>query len=56
MRTESVVCNDLDGRREENGKPSGLTRQDDTTRLKELASEQERGGWASRRPDTPQED
>lgn len=35
-----MVWNDLDGRREENGKPAGLTRQDDTTRLKELASEQ----------------
>lgn len=35
-----MVWNNLDGRREENGKPPGLTRQDDVTRLKELASEQ----------------
>lgn len=39
-RTESVVWNDLDGRREENGRPPGLTGQEDMTRLKELASEQ----------------
>lgn len=35
-----MVWNDLDGRREENGRPPGLTGQEAMTRLKELASEQ----------------